>query len=171
MIGPHNLIDHPGRSKLKKGELITAVVSIVISLIAIIEAVRLGFGWETDGPQAGFALFWLAMMMFVCSAGLLALAVRSKDEEEFFVSREGKMEAIRIAFTSVLVTIGIIFMGVYISTLVYCALFSRWLGKHRWPAVIAFSIITTLAIFFGMEKGLKIPLPKSMFYNKGLFWF
>ena len=156
---------------MKKGELIAAVVSIALSLVAIIEAARLGFGWEADGPKAGFALFWLGMLMLVCSLGILFQAVRSKSEEKFFVSHEGKMEAFKIAFTSLLVTVGIIFLGVYISTLFYCALFSRWLGKHRWPAVIAFSIITTLAIFFGMEKGLKIPLPKSIFYNKGLFWF
>lgn len=156
---------------MKKGELISAVVSIVISLIALVEAVRLGFGWQADGPEAGFALFWLSVLMLICSGAILANAVRSKDTEEFFVSKEGMMEAIRIAFTSVLITIGIIYMGVYISTLVYCVLFSRWLGKHRWPAVVAFSIITTLAIFFGMEQGLKLPLPKSIFYQKGLFFF
>ncbi len=109
--------------------------------------------------------------MLGCSAGILFNAVRSKDQEDFFVSKQGMMEAVRIAFTSVLVTIGIVYMGVYISSLVYCALFSRWLGKHRWPAVIAFSLITTLAIFFGMEKGLKLLLPKSIFYKKGLFFF
>ncbi len=146
-------------------------MSIVISLIALVEAVRLGFGWTPEGPESGFALFWLAVLMITCSAGILFNAVRSKDKEEFFVSKEGMMEAVRIAFTSLLITIGIIYMGVYISSLFYCALFSRWLGKHRWPAVIAFSLITTLAIFFGMEKGLKLLLPKSIFYQKGLFYF
>ncbi|MFV1957078.1 MAG: tripartite tricarboxylate transporter TctB family protein [bacterium] len=156
---------------MKKGELITAVISIVISLIAIIEAARLGFGWQADGPEAGFALFWLGVLMLVCSAGILVNAVRSKDEEDFFVSREGMMEAVRIAFTSFLIAIGIVYMGVYISTLIYSALFSRWLGKHRWRTVIAFSLITTIAVFFGMEKGLKLPLPKSILYQKGLFFF
>ena len=156
---------------MKKGEFITAVLSIVISLIALGEAVRLGFGWTPEGPKSGFALFWLGVLMLSCSAGILFNAVRSKDQEGFFVSKQGMMEAVRIAFTSLLITIGIIYMGVYISSLLYCALFSRWLGKHRWPAVIAFSLITTLAIFFGMEKGLKLLLPKSIFYQKGLFFF
>ena len=156
---------------MKKGEFITAVLSIVISLVALGEAVRLGFGWTPEGPESGFALFWLGVLMLSCSAGILFNAVRSKDQEDFFVGKQGMMEAVRIAFTSLLITIGIIYLGVYISSLLYCALFARWLGKHRWPAVIAFSLITTLAIFVGMEKGLKLPLPKSIFYQKGLFFF
>ncbi len=157
---------------MKKAELITAVVFIITALIGIGDANRLGFGWEADGPQAGFAVFWLAALLLGCSVGILVINLmkRGKDEE-FFVGAEGMWEAIRIFFTSILITLGIIYLGVYLATFGYCLLFSRWLGKHRWPAVVVFSVITTLAVFYGMEKGLHIPLPKSPLYHKGLFLF
>ena len=59
----------------------------------------------------------------------------------------------------------------WISLGFFCLIFSRWLGKHRWVVVIAFSVVTTLAVFYGMEKALKLPLPKSPLYYKGLFIF
>ena len=53
---------------MKKGELITAFMFIVASIVTLGEAFRLGFGWvEQQGPAAGFTLFWLGMLMLLCS--------------------------------------------------------------------------------------------------------
>lgn len=156
---------------MKKGELITAVVFILLALIAIVEAFRLGFGWTDYGPAAGFSVFWLAALMMACSVALLLVNLKKDDGEGFFVNKAGMAEAIRIFFTAVLFTVGIIYLGVYIAGFVYSLLFSRWLGKHRWPTVIVFSVVLTLAIYYGMEKGLKLPLPKSPLYHKGWFIF
>lgn len=135
------------------------------------DTVRLGFGWTEYGPDAGFVPFWEAVLMMISAIVILLSGLRQKSDEDFFVGREGMWEVGRITLTSVLLTIGIIYLGVYVSTILYAILFSRWLGKHRWPAVIAFAVITTLVIFFGMEKGLNISLPKSPLYWKGLFIF
>ena len=78
---------------------------------------------------------------------------------------------IRIFFTASLLTVGIIYTGVYWATLGYCILFVRWLGKHRWSTVIIFSVVMTAAVYFGMEKGLRLPLPKSYLYKHDLFPF
>lgn len=157
---------------MKKGEFITAVLFIIIALVVLGDALRLGRGWTPDGPQAGFVPFYMGLLMLGCSIALLVRSIKfMTGEEGFFVSPAGRWEAVRIFFTATLLTISIVYMGVYISTFAYCILFSKWLGKHRWPAVIAFSVIMVLAIFYGMEKGLKIPLPKSPLYHKGMFIF
>ncbi len=135
------------------------------------DTIRIGFGWTEYGPDAGFVPFWEAVLMMISGFVILLSGIREKREEDFFVGREGMWEVARITFTSILLTLGIIYLGVYVSTILYAILFSRWLGKHRWPSVIAFAVIITLAIFFGMEKGLKISLPKSPLYWKGLFIF
>lgn len=156
---------------MKKGELIVAAAFLLLAAVVMGDTVRLGFGWTEYGPDAGFVPFWEAVLMMISAIVILLSGLRQKSDEDFFVGREGMWEVGRITLTSVLLTIGIIYLGVYVSTILYAILFSRWLGKHRWPAVIAFAVITTLVIFFGMEKGLNISLPKSPLYWKGLFIF
>ncbi len=155
---------------MKKGEIITAGLFILVALIGIMDASRLGFGWEADGPQAGFSVFWLALLLLVCAVLLVVINLKKTDPgDRFFENKEGLAEVVRIFFTAILLAIGIVYTGVYFATIGYCLLFVRWLGKHRWATVIIFTIIMTGAVYFGMEKGLKLPLPKSLLWRKGLF--
>jgi uncharacterized membrane protein YgaE (UPF0421/DUF939 family) len=55
----------------------------------------------------------------------------------------------------------------YIATVVFAVLFACWLGRHPWYVALAFAIIMAFAVFYGMERGLTIPLPKSPVYAKG----
>jgi hypothetical protein len=137
--------------------MITAAMFMILSVIVIVECFRLGFGWEPQqGPQAGMVPFYLALLML--------------EDENFFINREGMIEAGRIAITSLLFTVLIVYAGVYFAMLIFSPIFVRWLGKHSWPAVIGFTIIVTLTIYFGMEVGLKIPLPRSPLYMQGKFF-
>jgi ABC-type polysaccharide/polyol phosphate export permease len=145
---------------------------MIVSVIVVIECFRLGFGWEEgSGPQAGFVPFYLAMLMFGCSIYIFYLGWKDekKEGDNFFNNREGMIEAIRIAGTSLLFSIIIVYAGVYFAMLIFSPIFVRWLGKHSWPTVILFTIGVTLAIYFGMEVGLRIPLPRSPLYMQGKF--
>lgn len=146
---------------------------MILSVIVIAESARLGFGWEeASGPQAGFVPFYLALLMLFASIFIFYLAWKSekKDDDNFFVNKQGMMEAIKIAGTSLLFSIIIVYAGVYFAILIFSPIFVRWLGKHNWPTVIMFTIGITLAIYFGMEVGLKIPLPRSPLYMQGKFF-
>jgi putative tricarboxylic transport membrane protein len=156
---------------LKKAELIVAGVFILIACVVIGDAYRLGFGWTEYGPQAGFVPFGEAMLLMISAIVIFISGLKNKEEKSFFIDRQGMMEAIKIFFTAVLLSIGIIYLGIYVSTILYAALFSRWLGKHKWSSVVIFTVILTLAIFLGMEKGLHLSLPKSPMYWKGWFFF
>jgi hypothetical protein len=109
--------------------------------------------------------------MFGCSIYIFYLGWKDekKEGDNFFNNREGMIEAIRIAGTSLLFSIIIVYAGVYFAMLIFSPIFVRWLGKHSWPTVILFTIGVTLAIYFGMEVGLRIPLPRSPLYMQGKF--
>ncbi len=153
--------------------MITAGVFMLLSVLVMIECFRLGFGWdEMSGPQAGFVPFYLAMLMLLSSLFIFYLGWKGekKEDDNFFINREGMMEAIKIAATALLFTIILVFAGVYFAMLIFAPLFVRWLGRHNWRTVILFTIGITLAIYFGMEVGLKIPLPRSPLYMQGKFF-
>ncbi|MCK5352371.1 tripartite tricarboxylate transporter TctB family protein, partial [bacterium] len=113
-----------------------------------------------------------AMLMLLSSLFIFYLGWKGekKEDDNFFINREGMMEAIKIAATALLFTIILVFAGVYFAMLIFAPLFVRWLGKHNWRTVILFTIGITLAIYFGMEVGLKIPLPRSPLYMQGKFF-
>jgi hypothetical protein len=153
--------------------MITSVLFMILSVIVMIECARLGFGWEEmSGPQAGFVPFYLALLMLLASIFIFYLAWKEgpKEDDNFFINREGMMEAVKIAVTTLLFSILIIYAGVYFAILIYAPIFVRFVGKHNWSTVIMFTIGITLAIYFGMEVGLKIPLPRSPMYMQGKFF-
>ena len=165
--------DPLGRTQLRKGEMITAGMFMVLSGIIIVECFRLGFGWEPQaGPQAGMVPFYLALLMGGCSAYVLYLGWKQekKEDDNFFINRQGMMEAVKIAFTALIFTLILVYFGVYFAMLIYAPLFVRWLGKHSWKSTIAFTVVIVLVIYFGMEVGLKIPLPRSHWYMMGQFF-
>lgn len=152
--------------------MIVAALFMVVSLIVIWECFRLGFGWEPQqGPQAGMVPFYLALLMLGCSAFLFYLGWRreKKEDDNFFINKEGMMEAGRIALMTLIFSVIVVYAGVYFAMLIFSPIFVRWLGKHSWTAVIAFTVIITLTVYFGMEVGLKIPLPRSPLYMQGKF--
>lgn len=146
---------------------------MLLSAIVIGECFRLGFGWEPQqGPQAGMVPFYLALLMLGCSGYIFYLGWKQekKEDDNFFINRQGMMEAVKIAFTAFIFSILVVYTGVYFAMLIYAPLFVRWLGKHKWSTVILFTAGIVLAIYFGMEVGLKIPLPRSPLYMQGKFF-
>jgi putative tricarboxylic transport membrane protein len=156
---------------LRKGELIVAAIFFIIACVVVGEAFRLGFRWGLSGPQAGFVPLGEALLLMISSVVIFISGLKDKSGKTFFIDKRGMTEAVKIFGTAVLLTVGIIYLGVYVATILYAALFSRWLGKHKWTTVVIFTVILTFAIWFGMEKGLKLSLPKSPLYWKGLFFF
>ncbi|UCD46605.1 MAG: tripartite tricarboxylate transporter TctB family protein [Deltaproteobacteria bacterium] len=156
---------------MRKGELIVAAIFFIIACVVVGEAFRLGFRWGLSGPQAGFVPLGEALLLMISSVVIFISGLKDKSGKTFFIDKRGMTEAVKIFGTAVLLTVGIIYLGVYVATILYAALFSRWLGKHKWTTVVIFTVILTLAIFVGMEKGLKLSLPKSPLYWKGLFFF
>lgn len=158
---------------MKRAELIVSGAFVLVALIVIFDSIRSGIGWVSQqGPSAGLIPFYLAVIQIVAAGFIFIVTIRKADDgKNFFVGSRGMWEAIRIFFTATLLTVGIIYMGIYIPTFIFSVLFAKWLGQHRWVSTVIFAVILTLAVFFGMEKGLQIPLPKSFLYQKGLFLF
>jgi hypothetical protein len=158
---------------LKRAELIVSGLFVFVALIVIVDSIRSGIGWvPQQGPSAGLIPFYLALIQLLAAGFILVVNLRKADTgKTFFVGSRGMWEAIRIFFTATLLTVGIVYMGVYIPSFIFAVLFAKWLGHHRWVSTVVFGVILTLAVYYGMEKGLQIPLPKSFLYHKGLFLF
>ncbi|MFQ5827338.1 MAG: tripartite tricarboxylate transporter TctB family protein [Dehalococcoidia bacterium] len=152
---------------MRKAELLLGAAFLVVAAVVIGESTRLGFGWEEHGPEAGFVPFWLAMIMVGCGGVIIFQGLPMKERESFFMSRPAMWAMIWVFLTSTLLALMIWMLGMYIATVVFALLFAIWLGRHSWYVALSFAILMALVVFYGMEKGLTIPLPKSPGYAKG----
>lgn len=152
---------------MRKLELLCAGAFLVLTAVVIADSVRIGFGWEKWGPQAGFLPFWVAIVMVFCGGVIFIQGLFMKVQGSFFMSRPAMWAMTWVFLTTSLFVLMILYLGIYIATAVFAALFSAWLGRYPWYVVLAFAIITPIVVFYGMEKGLMIPLPKSPFYDIG----
>ena len=100
---------------MRTADLTTALILMAGGLLVIWDALRLGIGWGTDGPQSGFFPFWLAVLL-LASCAAIALQAWRRSSPAPFVTRQ------RLApvLTTLLPATGFVvltqFIGLYVAT-------------------------------------------------------
>ena len=123
---------------------------------------RLGARWAEDGPQAGYFPFYIGLLLCVSAAVNFVAALLSKrDAEKIFVHLE-QLKPVLAVLIPAAVYVGVIsWVGIYVASTLYIALFMRWLGKYVWWKVASVSVGTMVTFFLIFEVWFKVPLPKG----------
>jgi hypothetical protein len=141
-------------------DLITAGFLMLLGGVVVFDALRLGIGWGTDGPRSGFFPFWLAVVMVACCALIVAQAWRTAADRPF-ATRAQIVSVGRVLLPAVGLVVVMQWVGLYVASALYMAFYMRWIGRHRWPTVVAVSVGITVAIFFIFETWFLVPMPKG----------
>jgi hypothetical protein len=139
-----------------------ALILLVIGVVVVVESRRLGAGWTSDGPGPGYFPFFIGLIIVVSALGILRQAVFGKKKrDEIFVDAEQFKRVVSVLVPAAVYVLGIEFIGLYVASAIYIALFMIVLGKYSWlKSVIAALAIN--AIFFMMfEVWFKVPLFKG----------
>jgi Na+/melibiose symporter-like transporter len=155
-------------------EVATALGTAALGLLAVLGAVELGFGWEQGGPEPGYFPFYVGLILvFASLLNLVAAVLRHRrstvepanseqaEEDEAFLDRERLTRIAQFLLPMVLFVIGTIWLGIYVSSLLYIA-WSVWHhGGHRpWKALgagLAFSVV----LYLVFETAFRVPLLKG----------
>ena len=117
---------------MRAADFLTAAILLLLGVVVLFDAIRLGFGWGTDGPKSGFFPFWLALIMVV-TCGLIILQTLRRPSGETFVTRQR-----RFGPQSDLARNGdgatYAFRGLYVAAALYMGFYMRWVGCHSWLA-------------------------------------
>jgi len=145
---------------MRAAELVTASVLMLLGGVVLFDAVRIGFGWGPDGPRSGFFPFWLALIMVVTCAVILAQSARG-GQGKSFVSREQLDSVLKVLWPAV-AAVGLMhFVGLYVASALYMGFYMRWVGRHRWVTVVALALGIPIACFLIFEKWFLVPMPKG----------
>jgi putative tricarboxylic transport membrane protein len=145
---------------MRFADLVTASFLALLGGLVVFDAVRLGTGWGTDGPQSGFVPFWLGALMVVASVAILFQAARRADGKPF-VTRQQLEPVLKVLAPAVGFVALTPWLGLYVSAALYTGFYMRWIGRHRWLTVLAVGVLFPLATFLVFEKWFLVPMPKG----------
>ena len=149
----------------KSAEIFVSAFFLLLGALVMWDSVRLGARWGSDGPEAGYFPFYIALLMSIASAVNLVLALVKKGEFRSFVE-VGQLKLVLSVLLPSIVYVGLIaLLGIYVASVVFVAFFMRWLGKYPWWKTAAVSVGNSVVFFLIFEVWFKIPLPKGPLEN------
>jgi putative tricarboxylic transport membrane protein len=145
---------------MRVADLITASILMLLGGVVVYDAVRLGIGWESDGPRSGFFPFWLgALLMLMCVAILVQAARRPPDRP--FVRREQIGPVLKVLWPMAATIVLMQWIGLYVASAIYTAFYMRWIGRHAWVTVAVLALGIPLVTFIVFERWFLVPMPKG----------
>ena len=149
-----------------------AALVLLMGMVVTTASWKLGAGWMSDGPGAGYFPFYIGVILCVSGAGILYQSLLGKKRNtEIFVDRE-QIKRVLVVLIPAAVYVGAIqLLGMYVASAIYIAGFMIILGKFpRVKSVILALVIA--AIFFAMfEVWFKVPLHKGVLNPLGFLGY
>ena len=145
---------------MRAADFVTASILMALGGVVLVDAIRLGIGWGTDGPRSGFFPFWLAVIMITtCAVILLQTAWRGSREP--FVTREQLGPVLKVIWPATAMVLLTHFIGLYVAAALYIGFYMRWVGRHSWTSVVAVAVAIPLVSFLIFELWFLVPMPKG----------
>jgi Tripartite tricarboxylate transporter TctB family len=143
-------------------DTVVAAILFMLGAVVVYEARRLGATWTSDGPGAGYFPFYIGVIVCVSALGIVFEAQWKKPRDDgAFVDREQLSRVLQVLLPAVVYVLAISYLGVYVASALYIALFMIVLGKYPAFKSVLLALVFN-AIFFAMfEAWFKVPLFKG----------
>ena len=164
-MSSHESTPEDGGRVIAKNTTLDAVVSallFVVGVVLVTEARRLGAGWTSDGPGAGYFPFYIGLILCISSVAIFygALFGKARDTGPF-VDRLQLTRVLSVLLPAIGYVAVVEFLGLYVASAIYIALFMIILGKYKIAKSVLIGV-TVNALFFAMfEVWFKVPLYKG----------
>jgi hypothetical protein len=143
-------------------EAVVAALLLVIGLVVVFEARKLGAGWTSDGPGSGYFPFFIGVIITISGAGILYQALLGKNRNtEVFVDSVQLKRVLSVLVPATVYVLAITFVGLYVASAIYIALFMIVLGKYSWVKSVIAALAVNTVFFCMFEVWFKVPLFKG----------
>jgi hypothetical protein len=143
-------------------ELGVSAVLMVLALMCVADSVRVGIGWASDGPRAGYFPFFIGLGL-ACVSSLLMLQqlLRWKSDKREFVEVAQAKSVWAVLWPTVLYTLLIVPLGIYAASVLLIVFFMRRHGRYGWLRSVGVALAVMALLFATFEIWFKVPLPKG----------
>ncbi len=164
MADPHHTEEAASPTVVNNNTVDAVVAAILVfsGAVVIYEARRLGSGWGSDGPGAGYFPFYIGIIICVSGLGIIYQALFSKARDtDAFVDRQQLGRVLQVLLPAIVYVLGVTFLGLYIASAIYIALFMIVLGKYPVLKSVLVAVIVNGLFFMMFEVWFKVPLFKG----------
>lgn len=148
--------------RLRSAEIGIALLFLAFGGLVIFDSIRQGARWLAEGPQPGYFPFYLGAI--ICATSLVTLVralLMPAERNKTFVQRGQLGLVLSVLVPSAVYVVLVGWIGIYVSAVVFVALFMRWLGKYPWWKVAVVSLGHSVVLFLIFEVWFLVPLPKG----------
>lgn len=143
-------------------EVFVAFCVLVMGIVVIFGSSKLGSGWTTDGPGAGYFPFYIGVILCIAGLGVMYQALFSKAKNtDIFVDNEQLKLVLSVFIPALVYVLAVQFLGLYVASVIYIALFMIILGKFSKVKSVITSLAVIVLFFFMFEVWFKVPLYKG----------
>jgi hypothetical protein len=139
-----------------------AIVIFAIGVVMMIDNYKIGSGWASDGPEAGYFPFRIGAILCLASLVVLFKSVFGKHKNRtVFVSKERFKPVLLVLLPTIAYVLAIQFLGIYVASTLFIAAFMRVMDKSSWLKTLLVSIGVNVLLFWMFEIQFMVPLPKG----------
>jgi hypothetical protein len=146
-------------------DAVVAAIIVLIGVVVIVEARRLGASWGSDGPGAGYFPFYIGLILAGCGAAIFVQALRARASssaaDDTFVDSVQFKRVLSVLVPSVVYVGAIMLLGIYVASALFIALFMIILGKYPVLKSVVIGVAVNTLFFCMFEIWFKVPLFKG----------
>ena len=162
-----NIDSHEGSRTGAPTHIVDAVVAVLVASmggVVLYGSRKLGSEWTSDGPGPGYFPFYIGVILCISGLGILYQALAGKTRNtEIFVDREQLGRVLSVLVPAAFYVLAIQFIGIYVASALYIAVFMKVLGKYSWIKSIAVALVVNVLFFMMFEVWFKVPLFKGAY--------
>jgi putative tricarboxylic transport membrane protein len=150
---------------MRKADIVVALGLMVVGLLALGDAVRLGFGWGMSGPKSGFFPFYMGLGIVISTFFILLKAIKIYKKEgsgKPLVPEGGTSQILWVLLPAIGVVLLTELLGLHLATVLYLAFYMGVVGRIHWSKVAILSIFVPLSVYILFDKIFLIPLPEGV---------
>ena len=154
--------DSPAVASARGVEIVTSLLLLAFAALMAYDNWRIGMGWASDGPRAGYFPFYLSVILGAASLYGLVAALRNRaGVSDTFVTRDQLRRVLQVFVPTCLFCLLTQWLGLYIASFLLVASFMRVIGRIAlWKSLLT-SFLFTLAMFITFEVAFDVIMPKG----------
>jgi hypothetical protein len=150
---------------MRRADIYVGLFLMVIGLLVLGDAIRLGFGWGISGPEAGFFPFYMSLGIIICTFFIVLRGIRILKKEgtgKSLIKKGGLTQILWVLLPAAGMVLLTELIGLHLATVLYLAFYMGVVGKMNWGKVTLLSIVVPLVVYIVFDKIFLIPLPEGL---------
>ena len=153
-------------------DAVVALMVLGLGLLVLQGSWKLGSGWTSDGPGSGYFPFYIGLIMCIAGVGIFVQALLGKNRNhDIFVDSVQLRRVLSVLLPALVYVLAVQFVGIYVASAVYIALFMMVLGKYSPLKSIIAGLAVNVLFFLMFEVWFKVPLFKGAFNPLGFLGY